>query len=56
MQYLHADNEFKCLKESIRPVLTHITTKNEHVPGVERSIRAVKERVRSEIHSLPFEY
>ena len=56
VQHLRAENKFECLTESICPVLSHITAKNEHVPEVERSIPTVKERVRSEIHTLPFEY
>jgi len=51
---MHADLEFECLKQSILPVQLHLTSQGEHVPEVERSIRTLKDRCRTIIHSLPY--
>ena len=51
---LHADNEFAPLQNSIRPVIANIVAADDHVGQVERSIRTIKERVRSTVHGLPF--
>ena len=53
---IHGDNEFDMdkLRESILPASLYIYGKDEHVPSVERSIRSIKERVRSICHSLPY--
>jgi len=56
VSYIHGDNEFECLRESVRPTNMEIVAKNEHVPQVERSIRTIKERIRATVNSLPYKY
>ena len=51
---IHADREFKCIEPDILPINMNITDADDHVPEIERSIRTIKERVRSTIHGLPF--
>ena len=51
---LHADNEFGCIRNDILPCNLNTTAANEHVGEVERSVRTVKESVRSTCHSIPF--
>ena len=51
---IHCDNEFACLANDLSPIQLNITTKDDHVGEVERSIRTIKERVRTTIHGLPF--
>jgi hypothetical protein len=40
---IHADNEFECICEEIRPIDMNIVTADSHVGEVERSIRTIKE-------------
>jgi len=54
--YMRGDNEFECLRESIRPTNLEIVAKNEHVPEIERSIRTIKERIRATVNSLPYKF
>ena len=51
---IHGDNEFECVREEIRPILLNISAADEHVSMVERSIRTIKERTRSQIQYLPY--
>ena len=55
---MHADGEFgplKILLESLPGVpLVNLAAENEHIPDIERQIRAVKERCRATCHNLPF--
>ena len=51
---IHADNEFECIREHIRPIDLDIVPADSHVGEVERSIRSLKERIRSTVHGLPF--
>ena len=51
---IHADNEFDCIRETIRPIELNIVPADSHVGEVERSIRTIKERLRSCVHGLPF--
>ena len=51
---IHCDNEFACLANDLSPIQLNITTKDDHVGEVERSIRTIKERIRTTIHGLPF--
>jgi hypothetical protein len=51
---VHADHEFKCIREEIRPVNLDVAAPDDHVHEIERSIRTVKERVRCTMHSFPF--
>ena len=51
---IHADKEFECLKEDLRPININIVGADEHVHDIEHSIRTVKDRVRSTVHGLPY--
>ncbi len=51
---VHADNEFACIRDDIRPVEMDTVPADEHVGEVERSIRTTKERARCTIHGLPY--
>ena len=53
---VHGDNEFNVdsIKDACVPSNFHISSKNEHIPVIERSIRIVKERVRCTSHSIPY--
>jgi hypothetical protein len=55
---VHADSEFAPLKTLIKDMpggpMVNFSSANEHVPGIERRIRVVKERCRAIRHSLPF--
>ena len=51
---IHADQEFKCVREEFRPIELNKCTKDDHVPEIERSVRTVKERVRCTMESLRF--
>jgi hypothetical protein len=51
---IHADNEFDCIREDIRPVSMNIIPADSHVGEIERSVRTIKERLRSCVHGLPF--
>ena len=48
------DNEFESIRDHIRPIILNVVTADEHVSEIERSIRVIKERVRCQIHSLPY--
>ncbi|MGL5934526.1 MAG: hypothetical protein ACRCZI_02770, partial [Cetobacterium sp.] len=53
-----ADGEFAPLKQLIQSEpnapTVNLTSRNEHVPEIERRIRVIKERARAVRHSLPF--
>jgi hypothetical protein len=51
---VHADSEFTCVAPDILPIPLHTVTTNGHVPEVERSIRTMKENMRSTVHGMPF--
>jgi Reverse transcriptase (RNA-dependent DNA polymerase)/Zinc knuckle len=51
---IHGDNEFECVRYDILPCALNIVTADDHVGEIERSIRTIKERVRTLIHGLPF--
>jgi hypothetical protein len=51
---IHADNEFECIRENLLPIDMHIVPADSHVGEIERSIRTLKERIRSTVHGLPF--
>jgi Reverse transcriptase (RNA-dependent DNA polymerase) len=51
---IHCDQEFECLRNDILPIQLNVVPADAHVGDVERSIRTIKERVRSTIHGLPF--
>ena len=49
-----ADQEFEPMQSTF-PML-NTTSRDEHVPEIERCIRTVKERTRSAYNMLPFQY
>ena len=51
---LHSDSEFECLRQAILPIAMNVVPPDSHVGEVERSIRTIKERLRSCVHGLPF--
>ena len=51
---IHADQGFKCVREEVRPNELNACATDDHVHGVERSIRTVKERCRCTIAGLRF--
>ena len=51
---VHADSEFECIRDALSPIALDTTTTNTHVGEVERSIRTIKERVRTTVHGMPF--
>jgi hypothetical protein len=51
---IHGDTEFLCIREDIRPTQLNIVPADSHVGEIERSIRTIKERLRSCVHGLPF--
>ncbi|KAI2508903.1 Reverse transcriptase (RNA-dependent DNA polymerase) [Fragilaria crotonensis] len=51
---VHSDHEFGCIRESLRPIELNVVPADSHVGEIERSIRTVKERLRSCAHGLPF--
>ena len=52
---IHADIQFECLKNELLPIRLNLTAQDDHVGEVERSIRTIKERVRADVHSMPFQ-
>ena len=54
VEQIHGDNEFECIREDIRPVLLNISAADEHVSMIERSIRTIKDRTRSQVQYLPY--
>ena len=51
---IHGDNELECIRASILPIALNVVPADSHVGEVERSIRTIKERLRSCAHGLPF--
>ena len=54
VETIHADNEFKCVREELRPIILDVTAADQHVSMIERSIRTIKDRTRSQIQFLPY--
>ena len=56
---VHSDGEFTPLQALIASLpggtMINLASANEHVLGIERKIRAIKERCRATQHSLPFQ-
>jgi hypothetical protein len=50
---IHANMEFGCIKNKMLPVLMTLNASDDHVGDVERSIQAIKERIRADAHSMP---
>jgi hypothetical protein len=53
---IHADSEFECIRDELRPIEMNIVPPDSHVGEVERSVRTLKERLRSCVHGLPFRH
>jgi len=53
---MRADLEFQSFHDTFLPTTLELASKGEHVPEIERSIRTVKENIRSIIHGLPFRF
>ena len=51
---IHADSELECVRDAVLPIALNIVPADSHVGEVERSIRTIKERLRSCAHSPPF--
>ena len=51
---VHADIQFKCLKNELRPVCSNIRAHDDHVGEVERSIWTIKEGVHANVRGMPF--
>jgi hypothetical protein len=51
---IHCDNEFALIREVVRPIQLNIVPADSHVGEIERSIRTIKERLRTCLHGLPF--
>ena len=51
---IHADHEFECIRNDMLPIVLDIVPADGHVGEIERSIRTIKERLRSCVHGLPF--
>ena len=54
MRDVHADNEFECARAALLPIGLNVVPADSHVGEIERSIRTIKERLRSCAHGLPF--
>jgi hypothetical protein len=50
---VHCDNEFECLRESLRPIALNVVTTDSHVGEAEHSIRTIKERLRACVRPWP---
>ena len=51
---IHSDHEFECLRADLRPIVMDVVPPDSHVGEVERSIRTIKDRLRSCVHGLPY--
>ena len=51
----HGDNEFAKVEDELLPATLHIRAARQHTEKAERSIRLVKERVCSMVHSTPYQ-
>ena len=54
ISHLLADSGFQGISRGILPTRLNPASAGEHVPEIERSVRTLKERVRSTIHGLPY--
>ena len=51
---IHADMDFECIKDEVRLTRMNLNAHDDHVGEIERLIRTIKERVRADVHSMPF--
>ena len=54
VEHIRGDGQFECLEESLRPIHVHIAAPAQHVPEIERTIRTLKEDIRTTINGLPY--
>jgi len=57
LRYILADGQFEHAQKHIEQmgIILNVTSRDEHVPEIERYIRTVKERVQAIVNTLPFE-
>ena len=57
IHHILANGQFEHARKHIEQmgIMLNITSRDEHVPEIERYIRTVKERVRAIVNTLPFE-
>jgi hypothetical protein len=51
---IHGDQELECVRVPMRPIEINVVPADSHVGEVERSIRTMKERLRSMAHGMPY--
>jgi len=56
IDYVFADSEFASIRDGILPTVLELAAAGEHVPEVERSVRILKDRIRTIVFGLPYEY
>ena len=56
MRFCHADGEFEHMRGNLSELGIELNTasQDEHVPEIERYIRTMKDRMRSDYNMLPF--
>ena len=52
--HLSGDGEFEKIRKDIQPVILTVSAPDDHVGVIERSIRTLKNDIRSHVHRLPF--
>ena len=56
IQHIHCDGQFECLQDSFQPINFNIAAPEQHVPKIERTVRTIKDDIRTTVHGLPFPY
>jgi hypothetical protein len=51
---IHANMEFGCIKHEMLPATMSLNPSDDHVGDVKQSMRTIKERVRADVHGMPF--
>lgn len=51
---INGDNEFQCITDDVLPTRMNVVAADEHIGDVERSIRYIKDGMRTLINSLPY--
>ena len=54
--HILADPEFEPIKTALPAISFNLCAQDEHIPGIERYIRTVKDRARSGYNALPFQH
>ena len=55
IESMYGDQEFECIENDLNTDV-FIADTDDHVPEIERSIRTIKDRVRSTVHGMPYKY